>query len=339
MTSEIKVGIIGYGGIGKLHAKALSNVPGVRLVAIADSNASLLEGVDRDILRFADHGGLLTQDLDAVLVCSPTRWHASASLEALAQGKHVLVEKPMATTAADGEAMCRLASERGLVLMVGMTHRFYPEVREAKQRVEEGAIGDVLMCRDTVLEGGGEQSLPSWYLDKTMAGGGVAMSNGIHLIDRLRWFSGQEVRQVAGSKDNRYFGKAVEDAAQMFLWFDKGVTASATMAFVRGPHPLVCDLEVVGTKGSIVVHTWQGYTLHGHLGSKNHAIYQSEPHGYKVQIGLERELKEFAAAIREGRKPSPSPEDSLKALEVVEAFYAAAHTNSVVALPYQGRTA
>jgi predicted dehydrogenase len=333
MASEIRVGIVGYGGIGKLHARALANVPGMKLTAIAEINAALVQEVDPDMVLFDNHADLLQHDLDAVIICSPTKFHAGVSCEALSRGMHVLVEKPMATTAEDGEAMCRLAAQKQRALMVGMTHRFYPEVREAKRLVDEGTIGDVLMCRDTVIEPAGDNSLPSWYLDKSMAGGGVAMSDGMHLVDRLRWFTGREVRQITGSKTNRYFGRSVEDSAQMFLWFDDHISASATLAFVNSPHPLVCDLEVIGTRGSVVVHTWQGYTLHGPSGTKHNAIYTNEPHAHKVQIGLESELREFASAIRDGRQTTPSPEDSLKALEVVEAFYTAADTGTVAMLP------
>jgi UDP-N-acetylglucosamine 3-dehydrogenase len=330
--SETRIGIIGYGAIGKLHGRVLQGMRGVKLAAVADSTPARLDGLNPEIRRFSYYQDLLQMDLDAVIICSPTTFHAQTSLDALTRGKHVLVEKPMASTVEQAEAMCRLASEMERVLMVGMTHRFYPELREAERLVRDGAIGEVLMCSDTIIEPVGFTDLPYWYLDKGMAGGGVAMSDGIHLLDRVRWFAGDEVRRVAGSVGNKYFSSSVEDTAQMLLWFDGNVTAQLTMAFMKAVHPLVCDLHVVGTKGSILVHTWQGYTLHGPSGTRHKMFYTDEPHQHKVQVGLQAEIGEFCSAIRENRLPGPTPEDSMKALKIVQAFYVAAETATIVSL-------
>jgi myo-inositol 2-dehydrogenase / D-chiro-inositol 1-dehydrogenase len=332
MTGAIKVGIIGYGGIGRLHARALMNVPAMKLTAVAETSSALLDGLDPAIRRFSDYRGMLQLDIDAVIVCSPTSFHGATCLDALSCLKHVLVEKPMASQVEQGRAMCDRAREVGRVLMVGMTHRFYPEMRQAKHLVDDGAIGDVLMCNDTIIEPLGSQALSGWYMDKAMAGGGVAMSDGIHLIDRLRWFTGLEARRVMGSVGNKYFASSVEDTAHMFLWFDHDVTAHLTMAFMKAAHPLVCTLHLVGTKGSIVVHTWQGDTLHGPQGTEHKMVYQNESHAYKVQVGLEAEISEFASAIRESRPGVPTPEDSLKALEIVASFYTAAETGAIIVL-------
>jgi myo-inositol 2-dehydrogenase / D-chiro-inositol 1-dehydrogenase len=332
MTGAMKVGIIGYGGIGKLHARALMNVPDMKLTAVAETSSALLDGLDPAIRRFSDYRDMLQLDIDAVIVCSPTSFHGATCLDALSCLKHVLVEKPMASQVEQGRAMCDRAREVGRVLMVGMTHRFYPEMREAKHLVDDGAIGDVLMCNDTIIEPLGSQALPGWYMDKAMAGGGVAMSDGIHLIDRLRWFTGLEARRLMGSVGNKYFASSVEDTAHMFIWFDHGVTAQLTMAFMKAAHPLVCSLHLVGTKGSIVVHTWQGYTLHGPQGTEHKMVYQNESHSYKVQVGLEAEISEFASAIRESRPAVPTAEDSLKGLEIVASFYTAAETGAIIVL-------
>jgi predicted dehydrogenase len=332
MHSDLRIGIIGYGGIARLHQQAIEQLRGLRLAAVADPDVTLLDGLPASIERFSSEHELLRANLDAVIICSPTRWHAPTALAALTSGKHVLVEKPMSITVAEGQAMCKLACDTGLVLMVGMTHRFYPEFREAKRLVDDGAIGEVLMCSDTIIEPVGGTGFPRWYLDKTIAGGGVAISDGIHLVDRVRWFAGREAHRVTGCVGNHYFGSAVEDSAQMHLWFGDGVAAQLTMAFMSADHPLVCELRVVGTKGSILVRTWQGYTLHDPCGTNTTTIYKGESHAHKVQVGLQAEIAEFCSAIREGRAASPSPEDSLKALEIVQAFYVAAAKGTIVTL-------
>lgn len=332
MISEVRIGIIGYGSIGKLHGRALQETPGARLVAVADTNPCRSDEVGQEILFFSDYQELLQSELEAVIIASPTALHFKTAVEALERGKHVLVEKPMATTVEEAKTMSNVAREAGRELMVGMTHRFYPELQEAKRIVDDGAVGDILMFTDSIIEPVGFLGLPAWYLDEQMAGGGVAMTDAIHLVDRLRWFAGSEVFQLTGFMGSKQLKSPVEDFGQMFLWFASGVSAQVTMTFMKAVHPLVCDLQVIGTKGSVVVHTWQGYTLNSSSGTHQKVIYQNEPHEHKVRVGLRAELTEFCDAIRGGYSPKPTPEDSMRALEIIRAFYRAAKEGTVVAL-------
>ena len=169
--------------------------------------------------------------------------------------------------------MLRAARAAGRILYVGMTHRFYPELREAKKLIDDGAIGSIVACNDCALEHLGFLDVPPWYLERKCAGGGAALTSGIHLVDRLRWFTGDEVNMVAGSAGNRYFGADVEDAGQMFLRFRGGISAQITVAFMREPHPLVCDLQVIGTRGSVTVHTWQGYEMWNETGHQKGVLH------------------------------------------------------------------
>jgi len=320
----LRVGVIGYGYTGGIHAQAYAAHPGARLVAIADAERRRLTDVPSDVQVYSTYQELLETDLDAVSICLPTHLHCAVALEALDRGKHVLVEKPIAVNLDEAQRMLRAAEAAGRILYVGMTHRFYPEVREAKRRLDEGDIGTVVACNDCALEHLGFLSLPPWYLQKRFAGGGTALTSGIHLVDRVRWFAGAEVSMVTGTAGNPYFGSDVEDAGQMFLRFRGGVSAQITMAFMREPHPLVCDLQVIGTRGSITVHTWSGYELWNAQGREERILYTDEPHREKVRVGVAGEIVEFCAAIAEGRLPWPSAEESTSALAIVMAYYQAA---------------
>jgi predicted dehydrogenase len=213
-----------------------------------------------------------------------------------------------------------------------MTHRFYPELREAKKLIDDGAIGSIVACNDCALEHLGFLNVPPWYMTKKLSGGGPALTSGIHLVDRLRWFTGDEVNMVTGSATNRYFGADVEDAGQMFLRFRGGISAQITVAFMREPHPLVCDLQVIGTRGSVTVHTWQGYEMWNQTGHQNAVLYTDLEHRAKVQVGVQGEIREFCASIAEGRAPWPSAEDSTRSLRVVMAYYQAAATGHTIEL-------
>jgi predicted dehydrogenase len=169
-------------------------------------------------------------------------------------------------------------------------------------------------------------------MEKKHSGGGPALTSGIHLVDRLRWFVGDEVKTVSGSATNQYFNGDVEDAGQMLLQFRSGISAQITVAFMRDPHPLVCDLQLIGTKGSIVVHTWHGYELWNQAGHKRRTFYTDQEHRAKVEVGVAGEIREFCASIIERRTPWPSAEDSTRSFRVVMAYYEAAETGRAIQL-------
>jgi predicted dehydrogenase len=328
----LRVGVIGYGYTGKIHEQAYLSQAGVRLMAVADSQSARLDDLPPGVRAYPHYGDLIESDIDAVSVCLPTHLHCKIAIEALERGKHVLVEKPIAVNMEEAHCMLRAAKAAGRTLYVGMTHRFYPELREAKKLIDDGDIGSIVACNDCALENLGFLDLPPWYLERKRAGGGAALTSGIHLIDRLRWFTGDEVSAVAGVAGNPYFGADVEDIGQMFLRFRGGISAQVTVAFMRQPHPLVCDLQVIGTRGSITVHTWRGYEVWSESGRRDRVIYTSEAHRDKVRVGIAGEIGEFCASIAEGRAPWPSAEESTRALQVIMAYYRAAASGHTIEL-------
>jgi predicted dehydrogenase len=326
--SGLRAGVIGFGYMGQLHLRAYED-RGVPVTAIADTRPLVIQTAPAEVRRFEDYRDLLREDIDIVSICLPTNLHLPVAVEAFAAAKHVLLEKPIAASVDDAGRMIAAARAAGKCLFVGMTHRFYPEVRAAKALVDGGAIGDIVLIRDSIVEYFGLVNAPRWFFEKRWAGGGTVLSSGIHLIDRVLWFLGEQPESVFGSRSNFMFGQELEDTAQMSLEFGSGRSAQITFALVPEPHPLVCDLEVIGTRGSVVVQTWTGYELRSAARVERHEIYRTEPHPEKVLVGLRAEVDEFCAAIREGRSPRPSAEESTRALAVVESFYRVAKLKTV----------
>lgn len=324
--------MIGHGYTGKIHAQAYLSNSKTRLIAVADTRREHLSNLPPEVRTYTNYAELLDSEVDVVSICLPTYLHCQVALDALSRGKHVLVEKPIAINVNEARRMMRAAEAAGRVLYVGMTHRFYPELREAKKLVDDGAIGSIVACNDCALEHLGFLDVPGWYLEKKWAGGGPALTSGIHLIDRLRWFTGDDMSSVAGCATNLYFGADVEDAGQIFLRFQSGISAQVTVAFLREPHPLVCDLQVIGTRGSITVHTWRGYEIWNASGHRERLFYRDETHRAKVQVGVDGEIGEFCASILQGRHPWPTAAESTQSLQVIEAFYRAAETGKTVDL-------
>ncbi len=323
IVSGLCAAVIGFGYAGQLHLRAYQQA-GIHVEAVAEINPDLLRQIPASVRRFADYRDLLGGDVDLVSVCVPTYLHRSVCLDAINAGKHVLLEKPIATSVGDAEEMMTLARQRGKYLFVGMTHRFYPEIKEAKRLVDEGAIGEIVMIRDSILENFGFLNSPAWYLKRESAGGGTVLSSGIHLVDRVLWFANEVPISVAGFTRNAFWGLSIEDSAQMSLGFASGKCAQLTFGMLAEPHPLICDLEVIGTRGSLVVHTWQGYEHRTGNGIVYQETYKAEPHVEKVLVGLRGEIDELCAAISENRDPQPTVEESTRALRVIAAFYRAA---------------
>jgi len=323
----LRAAVIGFGYAGQLHLRAYQQT-GIAVEAVAETNPDLLGKIPRPVKRFADYRELLNRDIDLVSVCVPTNLHRSVCLAAINAGKHVLLEKPIAATIAQAEEMIQCARQRGKHLFVGMTHRFYPEIKAAKRLVEDGAIGEVIMIRDSILEHFGFLNSPGWYLKREVAGGGTVLSSGIHLVDRVIWFANELPVSVSGFTSNAIWRLSIEDSAQMSLGFSSGKCAQLSFGMLSEPHPLVCDLEVIGTRGSLLVHTWKGYESRSAAGTTYHEVYKSEPHADKVLVGLRAEIEEMRSAIMESREPQTAVEESTRALRVICAFYRAAESGT-----------
>ena len=335
----LRAGIIGYGYTGQLHLRAYER-NGVRVTAVAETRSEVLATAPPQARQFHDYRDLLQAEIDVVSVCVPTALHYEVTLEALAAGKHVLLEKPIATTVHHADDMIDSARRANKLLFVGMTHRFYPEIREAKRIVDDGDIGQIVMVRDSILEHFGFLNSPGWYLQPDLAGGGTVLTSGVHLVDRVSWFLNEFPNSVFGYAQHSFLRRGVEDAAQMSLGFPSGRCAQILFGLLPEPHPLVCDLELIGTRGSIVVHTWKGYELRRGMESECHDTYGSESHADKVLNGIAEEVKEFCTAIHERRSPCPSVEESTQALRIIMAFYRACESGSVQQPEYRkdGRT-
>jgi predicted dehydrogenase len=329
----LRVGILGFGYTGRLHLQAWQQSPAAKVIGIADHSPAARALAPPAIPVLASCSELLALRPDAVSICLPTACHHAATLEALASGAHVLLEKPIAATVDHACEMILAAAAARRTLFVGMTHRFYPEVLAARRLVDEGAIGEIVLFRDCVLEHFGFIDAPRWYLDPAIAGGGTLLTSGIHLIDRVIWFAGEMPVSVIASGGNRFLHQAVEDAAQIFLSFPSGRSAQLSLGLLAEPHPLVCDLELIGTRGSILVHTWRGYELRTARGTERHDVYSDERHTDKVLVGVRGEVDEFCSAVQEGRQPRPGVEESTRALRVVHAAYRSMTSGSVVTIP------
>lgn len=314
---HLRVGIIGAGTAGGRHAAGYLKLPDVAVAAIADPDpirgTALADQVGaRYFPQVADP---FWDAIDIVSVCPPHHLLATYGMAAIDQGKPLLIEKPMALSLADADAMILAAQSAKVPLMVGFVHRFRTEVQAARTAITEGAIGAPIFAVEHLISGGGPT--PGWIWQRDIAGGGVVLYNGIHGIDRLRWLIGREVTQVYACGATTTHAADVEDVFLATLTFAGGISASFVQHIAPHPLPPGWRSEIYGTQGALLLlndaltHTtmWRSTTIHAERDDRFLA-----------------EVTEFVAAVREQRPPSVTGVDGRMALSVALALYESAAT-------------
>lgn len=252
--NKVRLGIIGLGGIGKVHFLNSLLIKNARLVAVADVSKKALKFAKKYGIKkpYTNSEKLLTDpEIDAVIISVPNFLHADLAIRALEEGKHVFVEKPLARNFKEGEKIARVAKKKDVKIMVGHQHRFDYGFSKLKQLVENGRIGKVeTAIGDYVFRGPflGMRKVPEWYLDPQMAGGGVLITVGCHLIDLLRWFLG-EISKVTYSYLDYKYNLAIEDKAIVHLKFKNNATGVINTGFYS--EGMKIDITLYGTAGIV----------------------------------------------------------------------------------------
>ncbi|MCB2172924.1 Gfo/Idh/MocA family oxidoreductase [archaeon] len=311
---QLGVAVIGCGAWGYHHARVYSELPGVRLEAVADIDPRRVQRVTE---RFHCKGYSSVEKLlneaiiDAVSVCTPTVTHFDLASLALTARKHVLVEKPMTDNVAEAEKLIKQARDYGVVLSVGFVERFNPAVQESKRTVDRGEIGEVLIIHTRRVT-----RRPSRVGDI-----GVVKDLGIHDVDVMNYIMDEPPESVyarAGAHNHCF-----EDYANVVLGYS-GMRSGFVETNWLTPKR-VRTLTITGSEGIIDVE----YTTQELRVEKNDHIYQPL-NWYREPLYLE--LSDFTSAVLEKRKPSVSGVDGVEALRVCEAALRSADTGQVVFL-------
>ena len=255
--SELGFAILGAGMVAEYHLQAIEACAanGARLVGVGHYNAARFgEITERFGVEARPYEEILADPaVDAVCICTPSGQHAQQAIAAAENGKHVLVEKPMALSLADADAMIAACRQNGVQLGVCLQRRAEPLFRRVHDAIHGGDLGEITLgvvtmpyFRDEPYYAQAEWR-GTWALD----GGGVLMNQGIHIVDLLLWFLGDPV-EVHAFADTRHRSVEIEDTAGAVLRFENGAlaTITATVAAEPGfPH----RLEVYGTNGGIQI--------------------------------------------------------------------------------------
>jgi UDP-N-acetylglucosamine 3-dehydrogenase len=329
----IKCGVIGLGWFGEKHCEVLRDLPQAELHAVCTRRPERLQEVaDRFGVAKActDYHELLA-DPDVEVISVVTMWdqHVEPAVAALQAGKHVFLEKPMASTVADCDRIVAAAAAAAGRFMVGHVCRFNPRYAAAKAQIQSGGIGRVVSIY-------ARRNLPVWVTEGVLDKIGPIIGDAVHDTDLMLWYTGANVRTVY-AQTHRVRDLKHPDIGWTMYRFDSGaIGVCETVWCLPAKSPFQIDerMEIVGTTGSIQVHdTTPNLTfVDGESVRFPDTTYWPELHGQRAGA-LREEWAYFLKCVAEGRDPEiVPPEDSRAAVAACLAAEQSAATNQVIRL-------
>lgn len=331
MRRKLRVGIAGYGVVGKRRRDFIDRHPDLETVAVCDQRFAADFAPEAGVPCLSDWRRLLELDLDALFVCLSNDIAAEVTIAGLERGLHVFCEKPPGRNL--DEVVAVVSCERrypGNVLKYGFNHRYHDSVRDALKLVHSGDLGRVIDLKGVY----GKSKIISfgqddWRSKRAIAGGGILLDQGIHMVDLMRLFAG-EFSQVHSFVSNAFWHHDVEDNAYALMRTEGGVVAILHSSATQWRHRF--NLEITLEKGAVV--------LSGILsGSKSYGaetltVTWADNHGggdpreqttrYNTDPSWADEIAEFAECILTGHPvENGSSADALKTMELVYRIYCA----------------
>ncbi len=334
--SELGFAILGAGMVAEYHLNAIQECAdlGARLVGVGHYNPARYDDItERFGAPASSYDDLLANpSVDAVCICTPSGYHAQQAIAAASSGKHVLVEKPMALSLADADAMIAACRDNGVQLGVCLQRRAEPLFRRVHDAIHGGDLGEITIGVVTMpyLRDEPYYAQAEWRGTWAMDGGGVLMNQGIHIIDLLLWFLGDPVETHAFA-DSRHRSVEIEDTAAAVLRFANGsvATITATVATEPGfPH----RLEVYGTNGGIQIEG-ESVLRWGLADESKQSVEPWPVATEQVDPGMAGDprgistsghiaiLKDFIAGIRRGEDPVIDGAEGRRSLAAILAVY------------------
>jgi predicted dehydrogenase len=296
----LRVGVVGVGVMGSNHARVFADLPGVKLVGIADPERKQREFVAGalDCGSFEDVEALLAAGVDALTIAAPTHLHQELALACIARGVHVLVEKPIAPSVAEGRAIIAAARRARVALMVGHVERFNPTVEAIKEAIRNEDILSIAITRVGPFP-------------PRMSNVGVVIDLAVHDIDLIRWFTESEIAEVQPQLSSAVAER--EDIALLQFRTASGVLAHINTNWLT---PFKARNVTIATRNKYImgdlltrqVTECFGFQPDGSYSMRHLSVGHAEP--------LRAELQAFVAAIRSGNEPAVSGEEGVASLEI-----------------------
>lgn len=323
--TPIRLGIVGAGAVVQVaHLSVLRKLKQVSIVALCDTDLPKARALaERSGIPnvYDDMEDLLQHEaIDAVLIATPNHLHESHLNAALAADLHVLIEKPISLTSAGAQKAIRVAEKKSKVVMVGMTHRYRPDVQAVRSFVQAGELGQITSVRASWHLARPARTSLGWREKRTESGGGAMFDLGLTMLDLGFWLAGNPTPARVSAALNRAGGeRSVEQSGSAFIVCDHGASIFVDVTWRHIGEGERFGAGIRGTKGSAGInplHVWK--EIHG-------VAHDVSPTGsFSRDIAFIASFKaqwaHFLAAIA-GRVPAPGLQEHLQVLKVIEAIY------------------
>jgi predicted dehydrogenase len=324
IESRAGVAIVGCGLIGQKRATALGSACLVACADVVLERAQALAGTVPGVSAYSDWQRVLDHPgVDIVIVATSNDALAQVAQAAASAGKHVLVEKPAARNVRELGLIAEAAHKSGVLVHVGLNHRYHPAIRKARELYEAGALGEMMFVRGRYGHGGRINYEKEWRSNPVFSGGGELIDQGVHLIDLARWFLG-DFQEVSGFAHTYFWQMPVDDNGFMLLKTAKQQAAFLHVSCTEWKNLFSVEiygknakLHVEGLGGSYGVERLTYYKMLPQMGPPETTIWEF-PRG---DDSWAVEFAEFLDDIQLKRKPSAGLDDARAALAVVEKIY------------------
>ena len=317
MIVPLRFAIVGTGAIATAYEAAFENLSLGKVTAVCDVRYSAAQAFAQRLGcdAYASPEYLVRYgNFDAAVVCTPPATHEAIATLLLNHGKHVLCEKPLATSVPSAWRMLEAARRNNAVLTMASKFRYVKDVRSAHQLAADGAVGEVIFVENAFTSR--VDMRQRWNSDASISGGGVLIDNGTHAVDVLRYFLGN-LRDVQVVEGRRIQGLAVEDTVRLFVHNNDGAMGSSDLSWSIDKE-LESFLRIYGADGTIVV---------GWKESKYRRRDEREWHvfgnGYDKVQAFHDQLQNFCQALIGQSELLITARDALASVEVIRAAYAA----------------
>ncbi len=333
-----KVGIIGFGKMGMLHGALLCASGKAEIKAVCDKSLVMRLGFKRAYKRVNTYNDAKTmlekENLDIVIVTTPTFNHEESVCMALEKGCAVFCEKPLAINSRQINSIYNIASAKKLSVKVGFCNRFAPSFIKGKELFESNAIGTIKTIKAEQFIGDVLDEHNGWRYNKELSGGGALMDFGIHMVDLLIQYFGCISEIKADSR--RIYSKSVEDEVSAEIIFKSGAICEFATSWSKADcRKAYSKITAVGENGKIVV-TDQTLDLYDNAGGKiEEYTYPDLYGGDYIDIGgmlYSHQMAEFISCIEgeKGNNIGCTPKQALYVQEIIEAIYSSAENKCVV---------
>lgn len=337
MTSpRLRLGIVGFGLIGRRRAQIAAEDGRAALVGVADPTPTAREIAAKQfqVPVFADAEELLNREpLDLLVVATPNSLAVPIAISALRRGLHVLIEKPPGTDAAQCRRLASAAARSGRLLKVGFNHRYHPALARLLTGVRQGEIGEVINLRAQYGHGGRPGYENEWRGRPQLSGGGELLDQGVHLLDLVHGLMGMPETVFAMLQTAVWPVHPLEDNGFALLRYPNGAVGSLHSSWTQWKNHF--SLEVFGTRGALIAEG-----LGGSYGPERWILHRRRPEGGAPDTHEETfsgpdeswriEWEEFLSGILHNMPYQGTPSDGLGVMTMLQALYRSARTGRAV---------